>query len=64
MDGLFVKQIGRKRHLRDWLFQNRKAALVGLKKCSAVRVISLFAAPQVLFLMVLGLLQLLVYAES
>ena len=31
VDGLFVKQIDRKRHLRDWLFQNRKAALVRLK---------------------------------
>ena len=31
MDGLFVKQIDRKRHLCDWLFQNRKAALVRLK---------------------------------
>ena len=31
MDGLFVKQIDRKRHLRDLLFQNRKAALVRLK---------------------------------
>ena len=31
MDGLFVKQIDRKRHLRDWLFQNRKAALIRLK---------------------------------
>ena len=31
MDGLFVKQIDRKRLLRDWLFQNRKAALVRLK---------------------------------
>lgn len=31
MDGLFVRQIDRKRHLRDLLFQNRKAALVRLK---------------------------------
>ena len=31
VDGLFVKQIDRKRHLRDWLFQNRKAALGRLK---------------------------------
>ena len=31
VDGLFVKQIDRKLLLRDWLFQNRKAALVRLK---------------------------------
>lgn len=29
--GLFVKQIDRKRHLRDLLFQSRKAALGRLK---------------------------------
>lgn len=31
VDGLFVKQIGRKLLFRDLLFQNRKAALVRLK---------------------------------
>jgi len=64
VDGLFVKQIDRKRHLRDLLLWSRKRAARRREKCSAVRVISLFEAPQGLFLMVLGLRQLLFYAES
>ena len=45
VDGLFVKQIDRKRHLRDLLFQSRKAGCEATEKCSAVRVSSLSEAP-------------------